>query len=118
MKTARDQLDILTAYQELGSLRAAAALCGTTHKTVRRVRRAPGRTPAAERPPRPKATDPHVELIAMRVKATDGRISAKRLMPRREGRGLHRLRLAPSGAPSTTVQTSNVHGESFCIVDA
>jgi transposase len=80
VKTARDQLDILTAYQELGSFRAAAALCGTTHRTVRRVlERRDG--PPAERPPRPKATDPHVELIAARVKATDGRISAKRLLP-------------------------------------
>lgn len=80
MKTARDELDILTAYQELGSMRAAAALCGTTHKTVRRViERRDGA--AAERPPRPKATDRHVELIATKVKATAGRISAKRLMP-------------------------------------
>ena len=80
MKTARDRLDIVNAYAELGSYRAAAALCGTTHKTVRRVieRRDGAR---AERPPRPKATDPHVVLIAARVKATDGRISAKRLMP-------------------------------------
>jgi hypothetical protein len=30
-------LDILTTYQELGSYRATATLCGTTHKTVRRV---------------------------------------------------------------------------------
>ena len=80
MKTARDRLDILNAYQELGSLRAAAALCGTTHKTVRRVIERRDGAPA-ERPPRPKATDPHVALIAMKVKATDGRISAKRLMP-------------------------------------
>lgn len=85
MKTARDELDILTAYQELGSYRAAAGLCGTTHKTVRRVveRRVVERRDgtAAERPPRPKATDPHHDLIAARVKATDGRISAKRLLP-------------------------------------
>ena len=37
MKTARDELDIINAYEETGSLRAAAALCGTTHKTVKRV---------------------------------------------------------------------------------
>jgi transposase len=80
VKTARERLDILTAYQELGSHRAAAALCGTTHKTVRRVLERRDRSPA-ERPPRPKATDPHVELIGAKVKATDGRISAKRLMP-------------------------------------
>lgn len=80
MKTARDQLDIVTAYNELGSFRAAAVLCGTTHKTVRRVieRRA---EPATERPTRPKTTDALTDLIAERVRATDGRISAKRLMP-------------------------------------
>jgi len=80
VKSAREQLDILSAYQELGSFRAAAALCGTTHKTVRRVieRRS---EPSIERPPRPKSTDALAGLIAERVRATDGRISAKRLMP-------------------------------------
>ena len=73
-------MDILTAYHELGSYRAAAALCGTTHKTVRRVleRRS---SPSPGRPPRPRATDPYVDLIARRIKETDGRISAKRLLP-------------------------------------
>ena len=37
VKSAREHLDILSAYNELGSFRAAAALCGTTPKTVRRV---------------------------------------------------------------------------------
>jgi len=80
VKTARDQLDIVSAYNELGSFRAAAVLCGTTHKTVRRVieRRS---EPAIERQARPKTTDALAGLIAERVRATDGRISAKRLMP-------------------------------------
>ncbi len=30
-------MDIISAYQQVGSYRGAAALCGTTHKTVRRV---------------------------------------------------------------------------------
>jgi hypothetical protein len=30
-------MDILAACQEVGSYRGVAALCGTTHKTVRRV---------------------------------------------------------------------------------
>lgn len=80
MKSAREQLDILSAYRELGSYRAAAALCGTTHKTVRRVVERRDR-PRPERPPRPKATDPYRDLIAEKVRATDGRISAKRLLP-------------------------------------
>ncbi len=80
MKSAREQLNILNAYEELGSYRAAAALCGTTHKTVRRVVERRDRPPA-KRPSRPRNTDPLVALITKRVKATDGRISAKRLLP-------------------------------------
>ena len=30
-------MDILAAYREVGSYRGAAQICGTTHKTVRRV---------------------------------------------------------------------------------
>jgi hypothetical protein len=30
-------LDVVNAYAELGGHRAAAELCGTTHKTVRRI---------------------------------------------------------------------------------
>lgn len=80
VKSARKKLDILSAYRDLGSYRAAAALCGTTHRTVRRVVERHGRPPI-ERPPRPKTTDRLGELIAGRVRATDGRISAKRLLP-------------------------------------
>jgi Homeodomain-like domain len=37
LKSAKDRMDIISAYQQLGSYRAAAELCGTTHKTVKRV---------------------------------------------------------------------------------
>ena len=37
MKNARERMDILAAYREVGSYRGAAEICGTTHKTVRRV---------------------------------------------------------------------------------
>jgi len=30
-------MDIISAYQQVGSYRGAAELCGTTHKTVKRV---------------------------------------------------------------------------------
>jgi hypothetical protein len=37
LKSARDRMDIISASQQVGSYRAAAELCGTTHKTVKRV---------------------------------------------------------------------------------
>lgn len=91
MKTARQELDIINAYEETGSLRAAAALCGTTHKTVKRVLE---RRAAGQRPGRRKATgaglaDPFKDLIFARVKATDGRITAKRLLPVARAAGYH-----------------------------
>ena len=81
MKSARNQLEILSAYRELGSYRAAAALCGTTPKTVRRVVHRRAGRPPVEPMPRPRNTDPVSALLAERIRATDGRISAKRLLP-------------------------------------
>jgi transposase len=76
-------LDIINAYEETGSLRAAAALCGTTHKTVKRVleRREAGQRPGRRQAPAPGLADPFTDLIFTKVKATDGRITAKRLLP-------------------------------------
>jgi transposase len=76
-------LDIINAYEETGSLRAAAALCGTTHKTVKRVleRRTAGQRPGRRRTPAAGLADPFTDLIFAKVKGTDGRITAKRLLP-------------------------------------
>lgn len=76
-------MDIINAYEETGSLRAAAALCGTTHKTVRRVltRRAAGQRPGRRAAARPGLADRFTDLIYQKVKSTDGRITAKRLLP-------------------------------------
>jgi hypothetical protein len=75
-------MDIISAYREVGSYRGAAALCGTTHKTVRRVIAAheagEGRPARAVRA---RNYDQVSELVVERVKATQGRISAKRLLP-------------------------------------
>lgn len=73
-------MDIINAYRELGSYRAAAELCGTTHKTVRRIVERQEGAPRRERPRRPRGTDVVFELIAERVERTQGRISAKRLL--------------------------------------
>lgn len=75
-------MQIVSAYNELGSYRAAAKLCGTTPKTVRRVierQRAGGLAPP--RKERARNTDAVVDLVTERVVASDGRISAKRLLP-------------------------------------
>ncbi len=37
MKNARERMDVIAAYRDVGSYRGAAAICGTTHKTVKRV---------------------------------------------------------------------------------
>jgi len=75
-------MDIISAYREVGSYRGAAAVCGTTAKTVRRViarHEAGGAVPA--RAPRVRNYDAVTELVAERVEKTKGRISAKRLLP-------------------------------------
>ncbi len=88
MKSARAGMDIVNAYAELGSYRAAAAVCGTTHKTVKRIVERQRRGEVEwSRPARPKKVDGVQELIAERVRASAGRISAKRLLPVVRGAG-------------------------------
>jgi transposase len=74
-------MEIVNAYAAVGSYRGAAALCGTTHKTVKRVLE---RLEAGQGEPRlspPGNTAGVMDLLAQKVQATDGRISAKRLLP-------------------------------------
>ncbi len=82
MKSARERMDVISAYREVGSYRGAAAMCGTTPKTVRRIierhESGGGRPPRARRA---RNYDSVAELVADRVKVTGGRISAKRLLP-------------------------------------
>ena len=75
-------MDILAAYREVGSYRGAAEICGTTHKTVRRVverhnagAAAPGRRDRGHNYNEVRA------LVTERVRASHGKISAKRLLP-------------------------------------
>ena len=76
-------MNSVEGYHETGSDRGAAAVCGVTHKTVRRVveRAAAGRFERLPAPPRTRNTDVAAKLIEERVRKTDGRISAKRLLP-------------------------------------
>ena len=75
-------MDILAAYREVGSYRGAAAICGTTHKTVRRIverHNAGGVVP--QHKDRGHNYDEVRALVAGRVRVSHGRISAKRLLP-------------------------------------
>jgi transposase len=82
-------MDVIAAYRQVGSYRGAAAMCGTTHKTVRRIVEAAEageqRTPVRRR--RGHNYDEVRELVRTRVAATHGRISAKRLLPEARAAG-------------------------------
>lgn len=86
-------MDVISAYREVGTYRGAAAMCGTTHKTVKRVieaHNAAGQSggdagatgvAGASKAPRARNYDEVADLVAKRVEATAGRITAKRLLP-------------------------------------
>ena len=75
-------MDIISAYQQVGSYRAAAQLCGTTHKTVKRVvKKFEAGNPPQSRVERTHNYDAVAELVAERVKKSQGRLSAKRMLP-------------------------------------
>src|SRR5258708_4785884 len=80
-------MDIISAYREAGTYRGAAVISGTTHKTVRRVIARHEAGAVAARVPRARNYDAVAELVAARVKASSGRISAKRLLPAAEAAG-------------------------------
>ncbi len=75
-------MDIISAYREVGSFRGAAAISGTTPKTVKRViARHESGGAAPDREPRAHNYDAVAELVAERVEKSKGRITAKRLLP-------------------------------------
>lgn len=81
-------MSIISAYQQVGTYRGAAAICGTTHKTVKRVIERQGAgEPAPVRRPRPANYEAVRDLVAQAVKSSRGRISAKRLLPRARAAG-------------------------------
>jgi hypothetical protein len=85
LKNAKERMDVIAAYRDVGTYRGAAAICGTTHKTVKRIIEAheaasSGEAPAV-REPRARNYEQVADLVAEKIKATSGRISAKRLLP-------------------------------------
>jgi transposase len=82
LKNAKERMDVIAAYRDVGTYRGAAEICGTTHKTVRRIiaaHEAAGTAPA--KPVRSRNYDEVAELVAEKVAKTAGKISAKRLLP-------------------------------------
>jgi transposase len=80
-------MDVKAAYREVGTYRGAAAMCGTTHKTVRRIIEADGAPGAPARMERTRNYDTVVDVVRGRVARTSARISAKRLLPEARAAG-------------------------------
>ena len=77
-------MDMYTAYLEVGTFRGAAAICGTTPRTVKRavLKRLSGAdAQTVKHAERTKNTDIVADVVAKRVERSNGRISAKRLLP-------------------------------------
>ena len=86
--SARKQLDIVTAYRQVGTYRGAAEMCGVTHKTVKRViDRAAAGEAAAQRVARRRNYESVRALVATEIVETNGKISAKRLLPKATAAG-------------------------------
>lgn len=88
MKSARENMDMIATYFDVGSYRGAAEICGTTHKTViRAVARHLGTDSSMLSVERARNYDVVAELVTKRVGKTRGRISAKRLLPEARAAG-------------------------------
>ncbi|MHB1499215.1 MAG: IS21 family transposase [Acidimicrobiales bacterium] len=90
MKTEREDMDMVAAFNDVGSYRGAAAICGVDHKTVKRallraMSLATGEQP--ERSARQHNYDEVAGFVAERVNKTRGRMSAKRLLPEARAAG-------------------------------
>jgi hypothetical protein len=85
-------MDVLAAYWEVGTYRGAAVICGTTHKTVKRiVERHNGGGAAPERKERIHNYNDVREMVAKEVDRTHEKISAKRLLPAAKAAGYEGL---------------------------
>ena len=84
-------MDIIAAYQQVGTYRGAAEICGTTHKTVKRVIERTATTEAGERVRSGRrarrTTRPCATWSRTRSRAGKGRVSAKRLLPKARAAG-------------------------------
>ena len=75
-------MDMHAAYREVGSYRAAAEICGTTPKTVKRSVEAALKAESGPVPGEVRHNyDGVADVVAETVARTKGRITAKRLLP-------------------------------------
>lgn len=74
-------MDIISTYNSVGSYRAAAELCGTTHKTVKRTVERFEAVQAGHSPAARVERGRNYDAVAERVEKSQGRISAKRILP-------------------------------------
>lgn len=86
MKSERERMDIIAAYNDLGSFRAAGAICGVDPKTVKAAVLARS-APSPKRAARRHNFDIVADVVAVRVDKTSGRITAKRLLPAAQAAG-------------------------------
>ena len=77
-------MDVIAAYQQVGTYRGAAVMCGTTHKTVKRIiERAGAGGKSPDRAGRGHNYDLVAELAADRVAVTKGGSRRSGCCPRR-----------------------------------
>jgi transposase len=85
MLTARENMDVIAAFENVGTYRGAAVMCGCDPKTVKRKVEAHRRSGlTAERKPRVKPernTEIARKVVVEKIAETKGRMTAKRLLP-------------------------------------
>jgi transposase len=87
LKSERQRMDMIAAYNDVGSYRGAAVICGVDHKTVKRAVIAKGAQGGPARSARQHNFDVVADVVAKRVASTSARISAKRLLPEARAAG-------------------------------
>ncbi len=84
MLTARETMDVVAAFRDVGTYRGAAEICGVDPKTVKRKVLAHEAGALSEqravRAPVAKNTDVARDLVAQRVEKTNAKVTAKRLL--------------------------------------
>ncbi len=106
-------LGILTAYRELGSYRAAAALCGTSDKTVKRVVQRREQGPPRPRRLRRRNTAVAADVVREKVAATDGRSRPSTFCPRPARRSTAARRATSAGWSAPRRTSGDVTGGSI-----